>query len=432
MKTNVIRTIFSRIRSRYAPAVASCAALMFASAALVWPASAFAADRAASAPAELKIGTLYASTGPFAVSSQAQFAGLKFWVDETNKQGGVPVKAFGKKIPLKLVAYDDQSSTSTATTLYNQLITQDKVDLLVADFGSVLTSVAIPIAAEHHMLLINPTGAGESFFRTDNPYLALVSLPVSKEWPVNVGQFLLQHQIKRVAIIYGSNDFGVSQAGSLRNVLAGGGVTPVYYQAVPTTESNYMVLLHSIAATHPDAVIEFGYPDNDIAFLKTLKSSGLHFNMVLTVYPGQLPDLITKNVGPAALAWTYTYPAPPVVRNTGVNAGMNIDDFVKGFTASASKQPNFMNVAGYNAGVVIETALGIAPQFSQLALRDALGQMSGKTRTALGEFKIDAHGAQYGDLFPLAQFVPNGGANKFVIVYPKDVANGQPTYPAPH
>ena len=52
--------------------------------------------------------------------------------------------------------------------------------------------------------------------------------------------------------------------------------------------------------------------------------------------------------------------------------------------------------------------------------------------TALGEFKIDAHGAQYGDLFPLAQFVPDGAANKFVIVYPKDMANGQPTYPAPH
>jgi len=34
------------------------------------------------------------------------------------------LKAFDKKIPLKLVAYDDQSSTATAATLYNQLITR--------------------------------------------------------------------------------------------------------------------------------------------------------------------------------------------------------------------------------------------------------------------------------------------------------------------
>ena len=103
------------------------------------------AAHAATAPSEIKIGTLYASSGPFAVASQGQFEGLKFWADAINKDGGVFVKAFNKKIPVKLVAYDDQSSTSTATTLYNQLITQDKVDVLVADFGSVLTSVAVPL-----------------------------------------------------------------------------------------------------------------------------------------------------------------------------------------------------------------------------------------------------------------------------------------------
>ncbi|MBU6513591.1 MAG: amino acid ABC transporter substrate-binding protein, partial [Betaproteobacteria bacterium] len=37
------------------------------------------AAHAATAPAQIKIGTLYASTGPFAVASQGQFEGLKFW-----------------------------------------------------------------------------------------------------------------------------------------------------------------------------------------------------------------------------------------------------------------------------------------------------------------------------------------------------------------
>ena len=121
-------------------------------------------SQAASAPSEIKIGTLYASTGTFAVASQGQINGLKYWAAEVNKSGGIFVKAFSKKIPVRIVAYDDQSSTTTATTLYNQLITQDKVDVLIADFGSVLTSVAIPLAAEHHMLLIDPTGSGANFF----------------------------------------------------------------------------------------------------------------------------------------------------------------------------------------------------------------------------------------------------------------------------
>ena len=63
----------------------------------------------AAAPAEVKIGTLYASSGSFAVASQGQLEGLKFWAAAVNKDGGLFVKAYDKKIPVKIVAYDDQS-----------------------------------------------------------------------------------------------------------------------------------------------------------------------------------------------------------------------------------------------------------------------------------------------------------------------------------
>src|SRR3984957_16483260 len=128
--------------------------------------------QAATAPAEIKIGTLYASSGNFAAISMPTYAGLKFWVDQKNAEGGVFVKPFNKKIPIKLIAYDDQSNTATAATLYNQLITQDKVDLLVADSGSVLTSVAVPIARDRKVFLFDQTGTGASFFSKDNPYIA--------------------------------------------------------------------------------------------------------------------------------------------------------------------------------------------------------------------------------------------------------------------
>ena len=92
--------------------------------------------RAADAPSELKLGTLYASSGRFASISMPVHYGLKLWIEQMNAGGGVFVKAFNKKRPIKLIAYDDQSNTATAATLYNQLITQDKVDILIADSGS--------------------------------------------------------------------------------------------------------------------------------------------------------------------------------------------------------------------------------------------------------------------------------------------------------
>ena len=128
-------------------------------------APAFAAD----APAEIKFGTLYASAGRYASISMPVHYGLKLWIDSKNAEGGVYVKAFDKKIPIKLVAYDDQSNTATAATLYDQLITQDKVDVLIADSGSVLTSVAVPIARDRKMMLIDQTGTGATFFTAGQP-----------------------------------------------------------------------------------------------------------------------------------------------------------------------------------------------------------------------------------------------------------------------
>ncbi len=385
----------------------------------------------AAAPAAIKIGTLYASSGSFAVASQGQLEGLKFWAAAVNKDGGVFVKAYGRKIPVKIVAYDDQSSTSTSTTLYNQLITQDKVDVLVADFGSVLTSVAIPLAAEHKMLLIDPTGSGANFFTKKTDYLADVSIPSSAVWPVPLANMLVAKHIKRVAVIYGANDFDASQATTLKDVLAKAGVTPVFFHGVPTTESNYTVLLHTAAASRPDALIEFGYPPNDIAFLKALQQSGLHFNMTFTIFPGQLLELITKNVGAKALAYTYTYPTPPLVRYDKVTDGMNTGQFVAAFKAAENKEPNFLDAAGYNTGVVMQKMFADAPKFTQLDFHQALMDASGRTTTLLGAFKINANGAQLGQLLPVAQLVPKGDKVKPVVVYPEDKATGKAVYPAP-
>jgi hypothetical protein len=66
-------------------------------------------------PRKIKLGTLYASSGQYSKISLPLHYGLKLWVDQKNAEGGTYVKAFDKKIPLKLIAYDDQSNGPIAT-----------------------------------------------------------------------------------------------------------------------------------------------------------------------------------------------------------------------------------------------------------------------------------------------------------------------------
>jgi branched-chain amino acid transport system substrate-binding protein len=399
-----------------------------------------AAVRAADAPAEIKLGTLYASSGRFASISMPVHDGLKLWIDQKNADGGVYVKAFNKKIPLKLIAYDDQSNTATAATLYNQLITQDKVDVLIADSGSVLTSIAVPIARDHKMLLIDQTGTGANFFTPDNPYIALMADPVSSVWPKPLADFLTHDGpglgIKRVAMLYATNDFTGTQANTVRKLIkeSNSGVEIVFDEGVPTETSNYTVLLNNIRASNPDAVLHLGYASNDIAFLRNVQDSGIKFKFLFCIYPGVETELLEKNLGRKALDYVFTY-----VTSSGMayknEFGMSLKEYKDAWQkkyADSKVEFGFNSIAGYTTGLVLEKALSVATSLDQLELRKAIFSLSGNLKTLDGTFELDANGGQIGEFTPVGQFVPGEGDHlKLLTLWPHDLASGKPVYPRP-
>jgi branched-chain amino acid transport system substrate-binding protein len=396
--------------------------------------------QAADAPAEIKLGTLYASSGRYASISLPVHNGLKLWIDQLNASGGAFVKAFNKKIPLKLIAYDDQSSTATAATLYNQLITQDKVDILISDSGSVLTSVAVPIARDHKMFLFDQTGTGATFFTPDNPYIALMSDPVSTIWPKPLADFLTHDGpslgIKRVAMLYATNDFTGTQANAVRKFIkeSNSGVELVFDEGVPTETSSYTVLLNNIRAANPDAVIHLGYASNDIAFLRNVQDSGIKFKFLFAIYPGLETELLEKNVGDKGLSYVFTYvPSSEIAYET--NFGMSLKDYSAAWHnkyADSKVEFGFNSVAGYTTGLVLEKTLATAESLDQLELRKAVFALSGNLKTLDGTFELDTNGAQIGEITPLGQFLPGeDNHQKLTTVWPHELANGKPIYPRP-
>ena len=402
---------------------------------------AFAAPAiAADAPAEIKIGTLYASSGRYASISMPVHDGLKLWVEQKNAEGGVYVKAYDKKIPIKLVAYDDQSNTATASSLYNQLITQDKVDILVADSGSVLTAPAVTIARDHKMFLFDQTGTGASFFSKDNPYIALMADPVSTVWPKPIADFLIHDGpalgIKKVALLYATNEFTGTQATAVRKFIkdSGAPIEIVYDQGIPTETTNYTVTINNIRNAQPDAVMHLGYAPNDIALLRNISQVGVKFKMLFCIYAGLETELLEKNVGAKGLEHVFTY-VPPSELDYPVNFGMTMADYRAAWNKAypdGKVEFGFNAVAGYTTALVIEKALSVATSLDQLELRRAVFSLSGELKTLDGTFGLDEMGAQVGELTPLGQIALNEhGHLKFVEIYPHDANNTKPVYPRP-
>lgn len=386
----------------------------------------------------ITIGTLYASSGPFALSSGFQLAGLKLWINQTNAQGGLYLSSIGKKLPLKLIALDDQSSTTTATTEYTNLITVNHVDILVADFGSTLTAPAVAIAQEHHVLLFDPTASTPGFFTSNNPYIVDLSIRVSSEWPLVLADYLISQKanITKVAVIYLDQAFTTAQADTFNNAIQAAGMSLVFNQSVSSTTgttTGYSTLLQSVNSTGPQAVLNFGYDTNDIAFYQALKADNMHFNFVFTIYTGLEYSLLLQQTPAGSLNYTYTYASPPAVQYNNVTIGPTTSQFVSQWEANHSgAAPNFNNIAGYNAGLLIGEIVTTAGSVNQTAMRQAANTISGKTTTLEGPFLIDkTTGAQHGLPMDVLQYQPTSTGLKPVVLYPYSVATGTAVYPAP-
>ncbi len=91
----------------------------------------------AAADDTIRLGAAISMTGKFAREGSLVKAGYDFWKDWANERGGVNVG--GKKYKVEIVYYDDQSDTMTAAKLTEKLITEDKVNFLLAPYSRSLT-----------------------------------------------------------------------------------------------------------------------------------------------------------------------------------------------------------------------------------------------------------------------------------------------------
>ena len=75
-----------------------------------------------------------------------------------NERGGVYVKSLDKKLPVKIVYYDDQGDPKTSVKFYERLVVEDKVNFLLAPPGSPIAFAATTVAERYKIPMISGGG----------------------------------------------------------------------------------------------------------------------------------------------------------------------------------------------------------------------------------------------------------------------------------
>jgi len=135
--------------------IAACALLISAGTAL-----------AQGAQPPIRIGSTLALTGPLATTSLVHKVVGEIYVEELNKRGGL----LGRKV--EWIVKDDQSKPDLARTLYEQLVTADKVDLLMGPYATGAILSAMGVAQRYNKVLVHHTFGIPSMAKYDMQFPA--------------------------------------------------------------------------------------------------------------------------------------------------------------------------------------------------------------------------------------------------------------------
>jgi branched-chain amino acid transport system substrate-binding protein len=103
------------------------------------------------AQAPVRIGSTLALTGPLSATAMTHKLVGEIYVEQLNARGGL----LGRKVEWKVL--DDQSKPDIARTMYEQLVTSDKVDLLMGPYATGAILSAMGVAQRYNKVLVHHT-----------------------------------------------------------------------------------------------------------------------------------------------------------------------------------------------------------------------------------------------------------------------------------
>ena len=336
----------------------------------------------AGAKDKIRIGQAISLSGPLA--GAVAIAGgpiYELWVEEVNKNGGIYIKEYGKKLPVELIRYDDKSDIGTMTNLMEKLILEDKVDFVFPPWGTAWLFAAAPIANKYGYILIGGPGGALKLKELSLPYFFQVLNFSDTQAPALAGIFK-EVGVKSVAVISRGDLHGIEYGNAMIPYFKERGIDVKMNKTFPPDIKDLSPLLKEAKSMNVDAFAAACYPGGGMLLTGQAMELGIDFNaFFLTVLPFS-PPLYKGTFGERGVegvmgggAWNA---------KTSPGAKDLVDKFVKRFKV----EPDYWGGLYYWSSLQhFQQAIEKAGTLDQKKIRDIMAKK--KFDTALGPFRYD-------------------------------------------
>jgi branched-chain amino acid transport system substrate-binding protein len=362
---------------------------------------------------EVLVGGAISQTGRYAEPAGRQVNSIKMWVDEVNGRGGL----LGHKV--RLILLDDKSDTQTSIKLYEKLITEDKVDVILGPYSSGITEAVANVTERSKMPFVAYGAASSPIWEKGRRYIFNI-VAVAEDYQKGAVHLAKQIGVKKAAII-GEDSLFPRQAGKgAKDWASKLGIEIVLEENYPLKQTDFTALLQKIKASGAEAVFSNSYFADSAAQLRQMREQNVYFKLYCSTIGPALPNF-PEQLGSTAeyvIGFSQWEPLPKVLKHPGM------EEYIAAYEKRYGEKPNYHAGGAYGALQVTEAALKKAGSFDSEKLREALATI--EVQTIYGRYKVDDKGmnSHEGLTFQILK-----GQRR--VVWPEKWAETKPELPMP-
>ncbi|MGP4011992.1 amino acid ABC transporter substrate-binding protein [Streptomyces sp. 4N124] len=269
------------------------------------------------------MGYCLSLTGPLADNGRSARLAHEIWREDINARGGL----LGR--PVEFVLYDDQGDASLVPGIYERLIDEDKVDLVIGGYGTNTLLPAMPLVMERQRFFVGLMGLGVNNVLAYPNYFAMIPTGSDPNAALTEGFFELAAQQNprptTVALVAADAEFSRNPVLGAKANAEKYGIKVVHEATYPLSTEDFKPVIDAVAETGSDLLFLCSYLDDSIGLARTIRSHHYRPKMVGGAMIGPQNTAVKTTLGPLLNGFVnYEYWAPvPKMMFPGVQELLN-------------------------------------------------------------------------------------------------------------
>lgn len=325
------------------------------------------------------MGGTVSQTGRYVEPAGRIHNGQKLYVEELNAGGGL----LGHKVELKI--YDDKSDRRTAIELYQKLITEDKVDLVLGPYSSTLADAVANIMERYKRPFIPPGASSPVIWQRGRKYVFSNPIVIAQDRQKGALHLAAQIGVKRIAVIGEGSLFPRQATEGVLEWAKKLDLKVVLVESYRKGQTDFIAVLKRIEKSGAEAIFSNGYYNDTVAQVRQLRELDINVKMFAATVGPALPKFV-EELGSVAeyVVGNSQWEPKPILGHPGIK------EFIGNYERRFGKTPNYHAAGGYSALQIFAAAVKRAGRFDPEKVREALASI--EVQAIRGRWKANEQG----------------------------------------